>query len=395
MPDWRDGLQKGSFKGVPFLFETREKTGGRRSVAHEFPQREDGQTDDQGRRLAKFTLDLFILGEDYFAQRDALEEVLNSPGPGELVDPFLGRQVVQADQYTLTETRTEGRIARFTVNFTEAGQAKFPETVNDDLQNILDKATEFVDGAVEAFSGVFNVINTASHVVDQASEDIGRTIDFIEVSVAKFTTPLSNLNKSLQNLRDQKDVLLRLPSQLAGQFSAIFTELAVELADNPDILVSIFGNFNLLDDQFEEIVGDTPSNVSQIKNRNAAVDFNKQLAHAGRANAITEVDFKSVDAAVLERDGLFDDLTEQLEKEEISDDLFQNIRDLQAALVKAIPTTEVGDLIEFQINGTVPALVVSQILFGNIEKEQEIIDENNVEHPGFIPSDSIVRVSGV
>ena len=64
---WRAKLRKASFRGVEFGVTDAEGEGGRRTVTHEFPQRDLPYVEDMGLATAKFTLQAFVLGADYMA----------------------------------------------------------------------------------------------------------------------------------------------------------------------------------------------------------------------------------------------------------------------------------------------------------------------------------------
>lgn len=57
-----------------------ESEGGRRTVTHEFPQREAPYVEDLGGAPRRFTVQAFVLGSDYMSRRDALEAALQQPG---------------------------------------------------------------------------------------------------------------------------------------------------------------------------------------------------------------------------------------------------------------------------------------------------------------------------
>ena len=66
---WRAKLRKASFRGVEFGVTDAEGEGGRRTVTHEFPQRDLPYVEDMGLATAKFTLQAFVLGADYMGVR--------------------------------------------------------------------------------------------------------------------------------------------------------------------------------------------------------------------------------------------------------------------------------------------------------------------------------------
>jgi len=149
---WRDKFREGSFRGVPFKTEKHELEGGRRKQDREYAKRDLGDSEDLGRKLKKFRLELFVLDVDYFAARDALQDALDAEGPGILVHPYKGTIRVQAGAYTLVETVKEGNKAKFTVEFSEKGPAnQFPAIVEDDILNAIENADTLIDESTSFF----------------------------------------------------------------------------------------------------------------------------------------------------------------------------------------------------------------------------------------------------
>ena len=83
---WRDRYRKGSFRGAAFVTTRGEFAGGRRTVVHEFPGRDEPVNEDMGRRARRFTIECHCIGADYMTARDALLDALEKGGDGLLVD---------------------------------------------------------------------------------------------------------------------------------------------------------------------------------------------------------------------------------------------------------------------------------------------------------------------
>lgn len=392
--DWRTRFRQGKFRGVEFFTDSHDFQGGRRRQIHEFPQRDEGRSEDLGRRLRRFNLDLLVIGDDYFKQRDKLIEALETEGPAVLIHPYLGRKTVQAGSFSLRETVQEGRVARFTVDFAEAGVIIFPESLIDALSETVIGAGELINEGQNAFEVAFDVANQTAFVIQAAANDLAAAADFLSDSVAKFTAPLADLAFAIRNFKDDLNRLINLPGELADRIAANFQLLTDSLSDDPDTRQKILGNFQTLDDEFEVIPGDTPSRDRQRTNRQATINYNKQVAIANEAISATEIDFGSIREAVEVRDFVAGRIDEQLEII-ADDDLFQAARDLKASIVDALPAQGTSDIVTFTPLVTTPALVLAYNLFEDIEKELDIINENDIRHPGFVPGGDEIEVSGV
>jgi len=136
LPLWRQNLQPASFRGVPFFVHTDAKASGRRIVEHEFPKADIPFAEDMGRRARRFRVAAYILYSpsvtpDYQAARDNLINALESgAGPGLLVHPTLGVDMVVVDTFSDTERLQEaGGISEFEIEFLEAGSTAFSTPV--------------------------------------------------------------------------------------------------------------------------------------------------------------------------------------------------------------------------------------------------------------------------
>jgi prophage DNA circulation protein len=70
---WKDNLLPASFRGVAFFYEDTSREGGRRLANHEFPLRDENYLEDLGLRAKVHRIRGYVLGDDYFSDRDALE----------------------------------------------------------------------------------------------------------------------------------------------------------------------------------------------------------------------------------------------------------------------------------------------------------------------------------
>lgn len=392
MARWQDKFREGSFRGIPFLTDSHNVEGGRRKQDREFAKRDVGNSEDLGKKLKKFKLELFVLGDDYFEQRDALEAALDEEGPGELKHPYRGTIQVQAGTYTLSETILEGRMARFSVDFSESGQAKFPEQVEDDLTNALENADGVIDNSMSLFEAIFTVLNAPAFVVGAAEEVLTDILEFSESAVTAVTEPISNFAFAISNMKARIGDLVRAPGELADRLSDAFALLLAEFENDPETSERIFGGFKNLDDSFIPVIGDTPSRQIQQGNQTALITLTRQLVLSNQAKAAVEVDFISTNAALKSRNDIVQGLDEQLFLA-LDDNLFQSIKDLQTSLIRAIPRTGTSELITIIPPKTLPALVIVYSQFGTLDKEAELVDQNGIEHPGFVPGGDPIQVS--
>ena len=391
MDAWLSRFQRGSFRGVEFFTESHEFSGGRRRVNHEFPQRNENTSEDLGLKTRTFSIEMYVLSDDYFPQRDALLRALEVEGPGELIHPYLGRKIVQTGGFSLRETKSESRIARFSVDFTEQGEQKFPTSEEDDIERTLGNAQVVQDNSKNLFDTIFSVANQPAYVVQSAADGIQNISNFMQKSVAKVTEPVSNLAFAISDLRANAESLAKKPEQLSQQIKDTFDLLFSEFEGAERDGQKIAANFKDFDSEFDTITGTTNSRLKQKQNQDAIINIAKQQAFANEAKNLTQIEYNSVDEAVTLRDNLIENLN--LEIDSLDDDnLFQSIQDLKSSLVGAIPPVNTSELTTFKPADSIPALVIAYELYEDLDREEEIINQNKIVHPGFVPGGEELEV---
>lgn len=152
---WLDYLQDASWNGVPFGVYDAERAGGRRVAEHEYPFRNDVWPEDMGLAARRFSIRGFLLGDDCFAQENAMHAAAAIPGPGLLVHPTLGPITVSLVQFSSRISYDHGRVVELQFGFVRgATSAIFPSAVTDALSAISAAA----DAAELAASGDYGAL---------------------------------------------------------------------------------------------------------------------------------------------------------------------------------------------------------------------------------------------
>ncbi len=119
---WKDSLRPGSFRGVAFHTEDRSAKTGRRIALHEYPKRDSPFPEDMGKDTRKFSVKVYLVGEDYMSARERLMQACEQAGPGRFVDYWRGEIQVVCEACDLQEHNHQGRYCTFSLSFIEAGE---------------------------------------------------------------------------------------------------------------------------------------------------------------------------------------------------------------------------------------------------------------------------------
>jgi len=152
MRNWPATLQGASFRGFPFHVEREGVDGaGRRVAVHPFVKAEVTGTEDMGRKLRRFRLAAYIVGDDADAQARAFTEVCSAPGAAMLVLPMLGGELARCIGCSMSADKDKlGRIA-FDLEFIDAGAdgGGFPAIPLGD---------RIAQGALDTLSGLVSTV---------------------------------------------------------------------------------------------------------------------------------------------------------------------------------------------------------------------------------------------
>lgn len=384
---WKDRLRPASFRGIPFFIETSQYTSGRRVTFHEFPDRELPYAEDLGRVGRTFRVDGHILGDDYFEQKDRMIEAAEKQGPGELIHPYFGTRFVQCGAFSIDEDTKEGRIAKITFQFFEAGDNRFPKSVEDKEQILSDKVDLAKQAAKGEFDDNFSIAGLPGFAVTSAREAVEKAADAFQDATKGLQATIegiADLAFNIRNLKAEALDLLQSPSLLSSRLldSLSLLENALELPEGK--LQAKKELFVFAPNTVVKAVS-TPTRQKEQANLDLLQNFIRRAAIVDAVNVAPTVEFVSVDEATAERNELRDAIDEQLLTTD-DDDVFQTLKDVNAQLVSVLPDVDADlpNVQTIQIESTTPALLVAYDQFQNPDAEQDIINRNNIRHPGFV-----------
>ena len=130
-------LRKASYEGIQFDVDSATLSFGRRTVTHEFPQRDTSYVEDLGKATRQFSIQGFIVGDDFIDRSKRLIDKIESQvgtdrraNHGKLVHPWLGSlEVTPIDNPSITYDRAK-RFCTFTLTFLEAGGESTKKTTS-------------------------------------------------------------------------------------------------------------------------------------------------------------------------------------------------------------------------------------------------------------------------
>lgn len=394
-PAWKLNLRPASFRGVKFFVETAETEVGRRGVTHEFVQRDKPFGEDTGRVARKWSVDAYVIGSNYMDVRDQLIAALETEGPGELIHPYHGRQVVDCfGGVKIRESSREGGMAVFSIPFIEHGEELFPTATTDNSYQVGLASAAAIESAKKDFAAKFSVDSLPAFVLTDATSRLNDAADFLTKtsgSISGQSASIADFALSVRRFKANAVDLINSPSRFAEELAGNITLLAQSATAPREIFDALKKAFGYRDAD-PAIPTPTATRQAQADNAAAINTLIKVTSVAEGAKAAADISYDSTDDALKYRDSLLD--ASDAIMNTAPDEVYQNLQDLRAALVKAVPPPgedlATVDTIENKV--TLPSLVIAYDLYESLDLEEDLILRNKISHPGFVPGGQTLEV---
>jgi prophage DNA circulation protein len=395
------GWQKGSFRGAPFVTRDHEKSGGRRLAVHELPQVDLPVLEDLGRKARRFSLNCHIIGDNYPAGADALDDALDAAGVGTLIHPWKGSMQVGVDDFSRSDSTADGGMAVFTISFVESGLPAVARAAADTASASKTVASDAAAAAPASFAERFDVTHMAGFVEDEAGKLVNAAaiatsiraglLGGVGPALSAFNGALGTLGLGSPILRDA----LSLGSATVG-----LVQILSSIGGSPAALFGAFGSLMLFGNDVPPVPGATPARTRQRDNQAAFIQLVNLAAATELVGTVADMSFGSYQDAVALRDGAADQLEAlALRQADIGDDAGADAYDaLRRALVRDVTArgATLARLQDYRPAATEPALVIAWRLYGDVSAVErqagDIVGRNHVRHPGFVPGGQLLQV---
>lgn len=404
-------LQPASFRGVPFEVEASGITVGRRTVVHEYPQRDRPYVEDMGRATRNITLQCFVVGSDYLEQAQALMHELEEPGPGTLIHPWLGEMEVTITSVSELLFDQGLGVASVTITATEAGDLEFPAVTADEDTEALEAADAVEKSAVDKFCEDFD-LSTINDWIDSALEgslldalnfvsagDLGKLFDYAEgvadkamallstdpkifatrlagaLGLSRWATTVSawrGVAKSLKNLCRHDKLKARTKAYAERKGEPMF-----------DVTRQVMKSQAAIETLVRQLL------IAQMVGVSTLVATSKDVSSPdGEEDMRTTT--RSYDEIVELRDELCQVLDDELLMEE-NDEMYQVLDEARTAIFDVL--THKADALQHVVivkpDDVFPAVVLAYDYHDDADRDLEIARRNSVEHEGFCPASEL------
>ena len=403
---WRDRIDPdlvGSYRGVRFHVERADTTGGRRWLIHEYPRRNIPYAEDMGRKAREWRLQLFVAGDDYDRQRDALIQALDLPGAATLVQPYLGSFKAVASDVRWSESTREGGVCSFQVTFAEAGEESYPATTVDTQREVRQAADLFEEGLTQDFADKWSVDGLLGWSLVAVERDLAAVVRGIEDVVggiadqvaAQIRAPMNMASLVLGGYNRLRNAVLRPVKALdlysgntvLGNKDSGGGGRVLLTPGTPTRAARLLLETGTSSDSVTPPVADTPERIQRAQNTIAARQLNGRAATLAAARLVAETDWISRQDALAAGDDTLALIDAQMTTDAaITDSVYAALVDLRAAVSEDLRARAVAlpGLTTYTPQVTLPALVVAHRLYGDAKRADEIAARNGARHPGAL-----------
>jgi prophage DNA circulation protein len=394
---WKDEFQEGSFRGAGFYVTESRASFGRRNKPHEYPQRDTGNTEDLGRRLRRWSLEVFVLGDDYFTDRDALIAATEADGPGTLIHPYLGTVQAILDTCDVVEATAAGGMATFSMQFVEYGQDTAPSAASDTQGAATTAAAAVAPAIGDTLTANLDLSDGA--VVQGAAQGLlanaGAALTTALAAVQPLAAGAFAVGQTIAGLTVGAAALLAAPDALATTLCSAFAGVAAQATTADGGLGALSGLITWGAD-LPPVEPITPTRAAQAGNQTQLVQAVQCAAAQAAVTVVAGMDFASYDDAVAIRDPLgtqLDCLATSI-ADNGDDELAGSIDGLRLAMIADVTArgASLARLYAFTPAATEPAVVISQRLYGDAEETEAIVARNGLAWPGFVPGGVALEV---
>jgi len=393
MSRWSDSLLPASWRGIPFKVEGGyRQSGGRRIQNHEYPGREDNWTEDIGKATREIPMTGFVveshMGPPFKVLVKSLLDACEKPGPGILMHPTRGMMTVVLTRYDYVE-----QFGKATINFTflPAGVRIFPVAVEIPSVDVGLAGEAAMAAALVAMKAAYTVAGPPSikrGAVDKAvtmADTISATVAlaYPDDEAAAIQAGMTDLDGNVRDLADD------------GEDLGTAYQTALDNIASPGLILSNELSAIWLNDiDIEAKTWVWTDNQQTAKTNDSAQDQLVYVTALAKATtAAVSATYPSYQEAMVASKEYADAITTAEENAD-HPDVIDTCRDLRIKFVDAIRVmaTDLPDLVNHDLSQTMPAITLANDLYGDAEREDEIVERNAIAHPGFIYSLEPVKV---
>jgi len=364
---WLDERRPASYRDLEFEAIELGVTGGNRLVVDEFPESDDHTVGELGNKATRFKLRGWVQGDDYLDQLGNLEAAFRKHGAAELVHPWRGRYTGFVEDYEITHD-ISGGLGEFEISFVVAGLETSPVAVTVTETDVIEKGATASAAATSA---------AESSIYDDLPSYYRTTLDLLLAAEASDFDRALGITTDLTASTSPTETIALITAAIAEATNLV--GLVRYLSRSESHLPVSSGTATE-----DDLVDTAATYVTAIRS-----------AVLSRASAIAiATSYLSANAAEDTQTQLVALIDTELDTEP-ADATFTALSDLRASLIEGL--SSIADRLPrertIRRNDPMPAMILAFDLYGDVDREGQVLALNGGGHPGFLSGDLTVLSS--
>jgi prophage DNA circulation protein len=221
-------------EGIPvFVKNEIQSEGGRKIILHEYPNSNTRFVEDQGQLPPRFSMSVFVSGEDYINRAEQLERVLNQEGKISVSMPNFGVKSLFAMPFRKDATQREVGEIRFECEFVEGTIISGPIIAAPTSQTVFGMGDIARLSVKDVLGDLWSVPSVTSNVLS-AEFDLKQLTKSINIMKASVNN-VGDISV-LQSLIEQNTpTLVRDALELSDAFVGLWQEVSIGLTGGQSI----------------------------------------------------------------------------------------------------------------------------------------------------------------
>lgn len=408
---WIRRLRPASFRGVAFHFDRVTHSYGRRFAMHEYPGRDIPWAEPLGRKQRTWKISGYLIGDNFPFMREVLRRACeDDETPGTLILPIVGRVEAVCTDIEFDDARQHGRYSAVSLSFAESGHRLFPTGAEDTLSLIAAAAAELSDASQSYFLSGFNVGSPSSIPIAALSEiapsaatstlvgAAARNIIILTELLERLRLPSYDydqapLIEAIDTLATRADQLVYDPSALVAAIDAALEAFTETTAAEPAFLAMLTLSREYVAEEAPPagIIATSTPELRTAETRNAQLlqSMVRRLGLREIGYALPSIDLDNTERALETRQTVFDAFLAEADlAADLGDDAdFSALNGLAHQILDDIDNraAQLPSLATYRTPRSVNALVLAYQLYGEAERDLDIVARTGAINPAFMP----------
>lgn len=378
----------GSFKGVPFFFESTEFSGGGRNVqTNSIPFSNDHVNEDTGINVPKYSFNIYFVGEDAEDQKNDFLRVCNEDGPGELVHPYFGVFKARVNAPINLSYGDYQEYISGSVTFVPENDFELKNSVVSLSGLVKKKAVALRNTSLDKASKNLKTANKGKSVLSKAVEMSYKAVDAV-YSSRKAIQKASEFVKQVGRIKSNLQTILLAPADFAARLQNLITMAGEILGIDVDPKDNVTNGIALMAFALSDGVFDMYS----LANRAALTSLVRMTGASMVAENLVDCEFSNSGEAERFQDDVASAFDQMLSDTD-DPDLYQQAQALESASLKYLrdQLSRIPYEVEVSLPETNNLLSLVYGVYGNLDEFDSVLERNGYRDPLFVkPSDKLL-----